>query len=113
VVPAIGSYRFTCALDYNNTTVQYVFELKWNPRMSAWFMNVLEADDTPIISNQAVVLGAFIGRWSQHPLFQYGGLYAYDVSGAEIDAGYNDFGTRVVVLYAPQEDLALVAGAQT
>lgn len=112
VEPSIGSYNFTCAIAYNNTEgTQYAFDMVWNPRDAAWYMSVLEADETPIVVGCKVVLGAFIGRWSQHPLLQYGVFYAYDVSGSEVDAGFNDLGTRVLVVYAPQEDLALVAGA--
>jgi hypothetical protein len=101
VVPSIGNYRFATAIE----TVNYIFEVRWNTRDAAWYLNVLESDETPIIYGAKVVLGAYIGRRVDHPLFNDGVLVASDTSGAGLDAGFNDFGTRVLLQYVPILDL--------
>jgi hypothetical protein len=113
VVGSISSYRLSTTLTYDNQDVQHVFELRWNSRDAAWYVNVLEVDDTPIVLGVKVVLGAFLGRRSTHPLFTFGVLVAFDLSGQDLDAGFDDFGTRVSLRYIPVPDLIMNAAGAT
>jgi hypothetical protein len=101
LVPSIGSYRFGTAID----TVPYLFDVRWNTRDQAWYLDVLETDETPIVRGVKIVLGAYLGRRSNHPLFKNGVLVASDTSGATRDATFDDLGTRVKLQYIPVLDL--------
>lgn len=100
-VPSIGAYRFTTVIE----TKQYVFDVRWNTRDAAWYFDVLDADESPIVKSIKVVLGAYLGRLSHHPLFTNGVMVAVDLSGQELDATFDDFGTRVAIQYIPVLDL--------
>lgn len=98
--PSVGAYRLTFIIE----TVQYIFDARWNTRAAAWYMDVLEADETPIALGIKIVLGCLLGRRTNHPLFNNGVLVAIDLSGQEMDATLDDFGTRVAILYYPVLD---------
>lgn len=93
-VPSIPFYEFGTTLD----NVEYIFNVRWNGRDEAWYFDVNESDGTPIVRGVKVVLGGYLGRWVEHPLFREGVLVAVDLSDAGQDAGFDDFGTRVVVM---------------
>lgn len=104
--PSIGQYTFTATIE----TVQYVFNVRWNTRDSAWYFDVLEADTTPIVYGLKIVLGTYIGRRTNHPLFNDGVIVAVDLSGQETDAGFDDLGIRVALQYIPALDLIIRLG---
>ena len=100
-VPSIGNYRF-------GTTLQdtpYLLDVAWNVTEQAWYFTVRESDQTIIQSNLKIVLGTYIGRRSDHPLFTQGVFVAIDLTNKGQEAGFDDLGTRVVVQYIPQLDL--------
>lgn len=112
--PSVGSYRFTLPID----DVQYQFRLKWNSvergtggvpgpgAKGVWYMDVLEFDGTPIIVGVKIVLGAYLGRWNNHPLFLNGVFVARSSAPVHEDPGFDDLGSTVQVLYFNRSDLA-------
>lgn len=110
--PSIGVYRFGCAI----LGRQYIFDVRWNARDNdgegAWYFDVLEIDQTPILRGVKIVLGAYMGRSSNHRLFREGVLVAADLSGQEREASFDDLGTRVSIIYIPVLELRVrLAGA--
>lgn len=101
-VGQIGQYRFGTTIE----STAYLFDVRWNTLDAAWYFDVLEADETPIATGLKIVLGVFIGRTSTHELFSDGAFLAFDQSGAERDATYDDLGTRVVVKYLTRLELS-------
>lgn len=101
--PSVGSYDFTCAINQRT----YVWFARWNTRDKAWMLDISDENSKPIIVGVKVVLGAFLGRMRQDvPLFTEGVLVATDLSinhnnGQGKEAGFDDFGTRVIVQYIP------------
>jgi hypothetical protein len=95
LIPSVPRYRFGTTLD--NT--QYVFEVYWNGRDAAWYMNVLQTDETPVQYGIKIVLGAALGGLVIDPAFPPGIMVALDLSGADLDATFDDLGTRVIVQY--------------
>lgn len=92
-------YEFTTTI--NNAS--YRFVVRWNVRESAWYFDVLEIDNTPIVNSVKVVLGCYLGRHTIHPLFRTGVFVAFDLGtdenrGVARDATIDDFGTRVQVM---------------
>lgn len=78
---------------------RYLFRFRWNARDAAWFMDIRESDDDPVVLGVKVVIGVWLGVWSVHQLFLQGVFVAYDTSGELRDATFEDFGTRVHVVW--------------
>lgn len=94
-----------------STTIEgteYGFEFVWHDREGierdtdpggAFYMNIFEADKTPILRGVKVVLGVFLGRRSTHPLFSKGAFLAHDTNGNNEECGVDDFGDRILLGY--------------
>ncbi len=101
--PSIPYYRFSTTIE----DVEYIFDVRWNSRTAAWYFDVLEFDETPIISGVKIVLGMYLGRRSTHRLFHTGVFVAVDTTRQHQEAGFDDISTRVVVRrYAVEEVMA-------
>src|SRR3990172_3141789 len=92
-IPSVAFYRFGTVLDGD----PYIFDVRWNSRDAAWFFDLFELDETPIILGVKVVLGAYLGRTANHPLMNAGVIVARDVDGKDVEAGFDDIGTHVEV----------------
>lgn len=103
LVPSVPWYRVGTTLE----TVHYLLDVRWNSRDSAWYMDVLAQDETPIVVGLKLVLGVNLGQFCTDPLFQNGMLRVTDTSGQGLDAGFDDLGARVVVTYAAFDDLIM------
>lgn len=86
------NFRIGVSLDFG---VPYLFDVRWNSRDSSWYMDVLEADETAIVSGVRLVLGTYLGRRTRHPLFARGVFVMFDSSGSGAEATLDDLGTRV------------------
>lgn len=98
--PSIPNYRVGTALD----GVQYILDVRWNGRDGAWYLDLLQEDETPIAHGLKLVLGAAIGSGITNPDFPPGVFVCRDLSGVGLDAGFDDIGTRVVVYYFPDSE---------
>jgi hypothetical protein len=89
--------EYDFAIELDGTT--YTLGLRWNDRDSAWYLDVLDAEENPIAMGRKVVVGfPLLGRSkleNQPP----GVLFAMDTSGADAEPGVNDLGGRVQLLY--------------
>lgn len=101
--PGVPSYRMATVID----GTAYLFDVRWNGRdnidpvtgepIGAWWFDILAENETPIAIGLKVALGAYIGRYIQHPLFREGVLVAVDTEGTKREATLDDLGTRVQV----------------
>lgn len=96
-----GNYRFGATIE----STPYLFDVRWNSRDAAWYMDVLEASEQPIVLGIKLVLGAYLGRRSNHRLFKRGVFMMLDTSDAGRDATYDDLGERVILVYMPIDEL--------
>ena len=101
LLPSTPNYRFRCPLD----GTLYIFDVRWNTRESAWYMDVLQQDETPIRNGMKIVLGANLGRASTDQFFQKYMLTPVDLANSGRDAGFDDIGTRVVVAVQSVTDI--------
>lgn len=77
--------------------VRYAITQKWNDRSSVWTLDIATAsDEEPVAYGIAVVLGANLFENFAPAL---GELYVIDNSGSGIDAGQDDLGTRIDVIW--------------
>lgn len=95
--------------------VAYWFDFRWNagdPLRPAgapgWFLDVYDANEKPIWNGIRIVIGTYLGRACNASPFTDGVLMAFDTSGKGLDAGFDDFGTRVKLVYMPAVDLLAV-----
>jgi hypothetical protein len=103
LVPSVGLYNF----DTDIGDRSYRFDVRWNSRdnfdaaagvaRGAWYFEVSEIGVGRIACGVKIVLGTYLGRRVNHPLFREGVLVAVDTSGEGRDATFDDLGTRVVV----------------
>lgn len=99
-IPSVPAYEFSLDID----GVSYTFDVRWNGRASAWYVDVLLSDGTAVARGIKIVLGAYLGRGRLHELFQLGVFVARDTSGDQRDATLDDLGTRVEVVYVPIDE---------
>jgi len=88
-------YRFQVDLD--ETTYELYFT--WNDRAGVWYMDLLDVDGNYIRSGIKVVTGTpLLARISasDKPI---GDIIAIDQEGEDFDAGLEDLGDRVVLIY--------------
>lgn len=102
LVPSVPSYRVGTTIE----DVQYVLDVRWNARAEAWYIDILDEDETPLRMGMKVVLGAILGGRSALATMPRGMFTAYDTSGNEQDATLDDLGTRVVVYYYTEAEVA-------
>jgi hypothetical protein len=96
-----ANYRISVTLN----SVAYLFDVSWNAYDGSWWLDVYDASENPIRVGIKCVLGTYLGRTTQAPPFSEGALVCYDTSGSGLDAGFNDFGSRVKMVYLPATDL--------
>lgn len=98
-VPSKPNYIFTTTItDDDGVPEVYNFRVRWSASESGWYFDVRDADGKLIRAGIKIVLGAALGRTSNHKLFRNGCMMAFDTSGKGKDAGLDDMGTRVKVL---------------
>lgn len=99
LIPSVGSYELSTTLD----NIPYVFDVYWNEREEAWYMHILEEDETPIRQGIKLVLGALLGVRERSERMPDGTFSLVDLSGSNLDATFDDMGIRVVLWYDPLE----------
>jgi hypothetical protein len=83
---------------------KYIFDVHWNDRDQAWYFDLRNEDNSPILLGVKVVIDVVLGRRSTHEFFTTHMLVAVDTSGKRIDAGIGDLGGRVQVLHVGLDD---------
>jgi len=101
LIPSTPNYRVSTTLD----GVQYILDIRWNGRAGVWYLDVLDIDEDPIAAGIAVVLGSALGIRTTDARFPPGMLIAVDMSDEGHDAGFDDLGDRVAVLYYEEDEL--------
>ncbi len=81
------------------------FDVHWNDRDSAWYFSLLDSAGLTIISGVKIVLGTALARSSAHAFFSTNFLKAFDTSGQNREATFDDIGVRVILLHATVDEL--------
>lgn len=97
-IPLIpGRNNYTLILPVNGVNYQFA-DIHWNDEDGAWYLNLLEEDNTPILGGIKLILGATLGRTSTHPFFKANRLIVNDTSGDRRDPAFQDAGARIELL---------------
>lgn len=102
LIPTTPNYRVGTTL--NGTNV--VLDVRWNGRDEAWYMDILTEEGDPIRLGVKLVLGAVIAGRVTSALFPRGYIMAADLTGKGQDAGLDEMGDRVQVLFFSPEEVA-------
>jgi len=95
-------FEFSCRLD----GVTFAFEFRWNDRARAWFMEIRDVEGNRLLSGRRVVLGFLLTQRFADPRLPAGQLVAIDTSTDGREAGPNDLGSRVRILYLDAAEVA-------
>lgn len=91
-----------------NTVIEgsrYYFNVRWNTRDEAWYFDLLDEDEDPIMYGIKIALGAALGGRSIDPRWPPGHFFAIDTSSESVDATLNDLGSRVIVEFYTTTEL--------
>lgn len=102
ITPDVPHFDFQVELD----GVTYTLELRWNERDAAWYLSLLTAEEDPLVMGRKVVLDVPLWSRFKDPRVPRGLLVAVDTSQKGIDAGYDDLGRRVQLVYTPTAEIA-------
>ncbi len=83
----------------------FVLVLDWNQREGFWYASLELPDGTQLLDGRKVVLGVPMFRRLTDPRRPPGDLVFIDTSGADLEAGRLDLGTRVVAVYLDRADI--------
>lgn len=100
-IPSEFHYRVNSVVD----GTEYIFDVRWNARDGAWYMDLLDVEEDPIRTGMKIVLGSLIGARSADPRYPLGAFVASDLANSGIDAGFDDLGVRVVVFFYTATEL--------
>jgi hypothetical protein len=84
---------------------EYLLEFYWSTREGAWYLNILDQNETPIALWLKVVVGWPLLYGQTDPRLPPGQLVAFDMSGAQQEiVDKSDLNTRVLLTYITGDD---------
>lgn len=84
----------------------YLLRGGWNQRESKWYLTVLDPETNETIHGPRKLVADWdLLRTCVDARRPPGMLIALDVSGAGVDPGFDDLGTRVILTYTPADEL--------
>lgn len=87
-------------------------EFYWNTRAARWFLSLWDASfSIRLLAGRQLSIDVPILARFRDPRLPAGELVATDTAGTKLEAGRDDLGRRVVLLYTTRAELAQLAGA--
>lgn len=102
-LPLVGGLAFQ-SFGTTLLATNYIINLRWNTRDAAWYFDLLDQNESPIVSGIKIVLGVELGRRTTDQRMPKGVFWAADLSGQGVDATFDDLGERVVVYFYPFQE---------
>lgn len=94
---------YSFGVDLEGVTYQFTF--RWNSRDASWYFDLADVEGNPLLSGRKVVLGAFLLARFRTAGLPPGEIQAVDTSGANVEAGIDELGARVQLLYFESTEL--------
>lgn len=85
----------------------FIFTFAWNAREGAWYFDLADQDGVLIATSRKIVVDWPLITRCADARRPVGTLWALDTTGAGIDPGRDDFGTRVQLIYVEPGDETL------
>ena len=102
LVTSQNNYRL--AVPLQNET--FLFDVRCNTRDAAWYFDLRREDETPILMNNKVVVGARPGHSSNDSFYKTRVMQVVDISDTGVDPSYDELGTRVLVVVSEPNELS-------
>lgn len=83
----------------------YLLTFAWNLRESAWYLDIADQDGVVLAASLKLTVDYPLLKRATDPRLPAGTLMPLDTSGAGIDPGLDDLGTRVLLSYLEPGDL--------
>jgi len=96
-----SSYSFRTNLD---GTV-YAFNVRYNERMDRWVFDIMTTAEEYIVMGVPILLGVSLLGLYQDARLPTGVLFALNLENEYIEAGRNDLGINVLLLYQPSTEI--------
>ncbi len=77
----------------------FTLQLYWNARDAGWYLSFYDREQACLVSGRKVVLGAHLLGPSADARLPPGLLLAIDTTGKDQEAGRDDLGVRVQLVY--------------
>lgn len=105
----VTSPDFSFPIELDGST--WSFRFRWNHRMEQWRMDVFDAEGNALVRSVGVVINTpLLNRFAYMGNLPPGVLLAIDTAQSMTDATYDDFGTRVVLIYFTPDEVAARLG---
>jgi len=91
----LNDYEIELELDGSS----YLFRFEWNYRSEYWFLTISDSDQNIVISSQKIVIMTPLLRHVPISTKPPGELIAIDTGGNNEEAGLEDLGERVLLMY--------------
>jgi len=101
LTPSDTNYRMRIPID----DAVYLFDVRWNSRDKAFYLDIRREDEAVILLNIKCVLGINLGRSSAHPFFRKHLFRLFDTTEQGVEAKYDDIGKRVVLAHYTSREL--------
>lgn len=83
----------------------FILRFRWNAREGAWFLDVLDSAETPLVMGRRLVAdGVLLARARHLQGVPAGELMPYDTEQRQEDPAFDDLGTRVLLAYQNATD---------
>jgi hypothetical protein len=92
--------------------VMYLFDVRWNSRDEAHYLDIFEENGTPVALGIKLVLGVNLARRNLHPLLFRYVFSVIDTEQSGVDAAFDDLGRRVRLIMRDMRELARLNGSQ-
>lgn len=84
----------------------FTLRCHYNEREDSWYLDLLDVEQNPIVCGRKLVADWPLLHRSRHESLPPGQLYMVDVSEVGEDPSLDDIGSRVILIYADEEELA-------
>lgn len=104
--PSVAHCEFQTLLDGQLITIEQRWNAADNEGAGAWYFDLRTSDGVVLARSIKIVLGPPLARRVEHPLTRNGCIVARDLSGQGREAGFDDLGARVIVMYFTAYEMA-------
>jgi hypothetical protein len=78
---------------------EYVLRFDWSERESIWYLSIYDQDENPLALSLRLVVGKSLLVGKRDPRLPPGQMAAVDATGTDTEAGVDELGKRVFLMY--------------
>lgn len=102
LTPSVAHYEFKTDLE----DAEYTIKVRYFDRLGTWFLDLSDASGDKILTGAACLLNVHLLKGNTHPNRPAGDLVFVATSQDGQEASFDDFGTRVQLVYLSPDEIA-------